>query len=92
MHLVYINIEKLYNDRIKVAFNPLKSMLSPETLLNYPCWGILFTIHTDAYEKQLGDIISQYIKPIKFFCRILSNTRLIYTTTKKELLSIVEFL
>jgi len=61
-------------------------------LLNYPDWTIPFTIHTDASDKQLGAVISQNNKPIAFFSRRLSKAQLNYTTTEKELLSIVECL
>jgi len=67
-------------------------MVSAETLLTYPDWTIPFTIHTDASDKQLGTVISQNNKPITFFSRRLSKAQLNYTTTEKELLSIVECL
>ena len=41
-------------------------IISKETLLNYPDWTIPFTIHTDASDKQMGDVISQNNKPIAF--------------------------
>ena len=67
-------------------------MISEETLLNYPNWTKPFTIHTDASDYQLGAVISQDNKPIAFFSRRLSKAQKNYTTTEKELLSIVECL
>ena len=67
-------------------------MVSEETLLNYPDWTQPFTIHTDASDYQLGAVISQNDKPIAFFSRRLSKAQRNYTTTEKELLSIVECL
>jgi hypothetical protein len=67
-------------------------MVSRETLLNYPDWSKPFDIHTDASDKQLGAVISQNGKPIAFFSRRLSKAQRNYTTTEKELLSIVECL
>ena len=81
-----------WTDELEQAFNNLKEMVSAETLLTYPDWTIPFTIHTDASDKQLGAVISQNDKPIAFFSRRLSKAQLNYTTTEKELLSIVECL
>ena len=44
-------------------------MVYDETLLNYPCWEVPSTVHTDAYDKQFGDVISQDNKPIYFFSK-----------------------
>ena len=67
-------------------------MVSAETLLSYSDWKIQFMVHTDAYGKQLGAIISKNNKPIALFSRILSNPQRNHTTTEKELLAIVELL
>ena len=34
-------------------------MLYDEALLNYPYWKISVIVHTDAYDKHLGSVISQ---------------------------------
>ena len=65
-------------------------MVSAETLLSYSYWTTPLTVHTDAYDKQLGSFISQNNKLITFFSRRLINPQRKYTTTKKELLAIVE--
>ena len=67
-------------------------MVSKEVLLTYPDWSKPFTIHTDASDFQLGAVISQNDKPIAFFSRKLNLAQRNYTTTDKELLSIVECL
>ena len=67
-------------------------MISEEVFLTYPDWSKPFDIHTDASDKQLGAVISQDGKPIAFFSRRLSKSQRNYTTTEKELLSIVESL
>ena len=64
-------------------------MVSAETILSYLEWKLPFTVHTDASYKQLGAIISQNNKPIVFFSIRLSKLHRNYTTTEKELLSIV---
>ena len=57
-------------------------MVSDETLLRYPDWKLLLTVHTDASYKQLGAVISQSNKPIDFFSRKLSNPQRTYTKTE----------
>jgi hypothetical protein len=86
------NKKIIWNDKLESAFLELKRMVSKETLLNYPDWSKPFDIHTDASDKQLGAVISQNKKPIAFFSRRLSKAQQNYTTTEKELLSIVECL
>ena len=51
-----------------------------------------FDIHTDASHTQLGAVISQNGKPIAFYSQKLNPTQTCYTTTKRELLAIVETL
>ena len=82
----------LFNDALKSPFKELKRMVSAETLLSYPDWKLQFIVHTDAYDKLLGDFISQNNKPIAFLYIILGKPQHDYTTTKKELLAIVEYL
>ena len=67
-------------------------MVSAETLLSYPNWKLPFTVHTDDYDKQLGDVISHNNKPIAFLSRKLSKPQRNYTRTENELLAIVEWL
>ena len=67
-------------------------MVSADTLLMYPDWKILLTVHTDASDKQLGSVISQNKKSIEFFSIILIKIHCNYTTTEKELLVIVQCL
>jgi len=49
-------------------------------------------LHTDASKVQLGAVISQNNKPIAFYIRKLNPAQVNYTTTERELLSIVETL
>ena len=74
------------------AFIQLKLMIPEEVFLTYPDWSKPFDIHTDASDKQLKAVISQDGKPIAFFSRRLSKSQRNYTTTEKELLSIVKIL
>ena len=63
-------------------------MVSAETLLSYPYWKLSFTVHTDAYDKRLGSVISNNNKPIDFFSGRLSKSQRNYATTERELLAI----
>ena len=74
------------------AFAKMKKIISKETLLAYPDFNDEFVIHTDASDLQLGAVISQKGKPIAFYSRKLKPEQTRYTTTEKELLSIVETL
>jgi hypothetical protein len=74
------------------AFDTMKRVMSKETLLVYPDFNKEFVIHTDASHTQLGAVISQDGKPIAFYSRKLNPAQMRYTTTERELLSIVETL
>ena len=65
-------------------------MVSDETLPSYPYWKLLFMVHTYAYNKQLGAVISHNNKPINLLYRRLRKPQRNYTMTKKEILAIVE--
>ena len=70
----------------------MKKILSKETLLSYPDFNKPFETHTDASNTQLGAVVSQNGKPIAFYSCKLLPAQTQYTTTEKELLSIVETL
>ena len=74
------------------AFQQIKKVMQQEVLLAYPDFSIPFDIHTDASHLQLGAVISQNGKPVAFYSRKLNAAQTRYTTTERELLSIVETL
>src|SRR5687767_12452354 len=74
------------------AFDKMKRAISRETLLAYPNFSEIFEIHTDASLYQLGACIPQNGRPIAFYSRKLNPAQTRYTTTERELLSIVEVL
>ena len=76
----------------QTAFELTKKIVSREVLLAYPNFEKPFEIHTDASHTQLGAVISQEGKPIAFYSRKLNDAQTRYTTTERELLSIVETL
>jgi hypothetical protein len=74
------------------AFDKMKALIAKETLLTFPDFSQEFEIHTDASKLQLGACISQNGKPVAFYSRKLQSAQTRYTTTERELLSIVETL
>ena len=74
------------------AFEAIKKIVGRDVLLSYPDFTKEFVIHTDASKAQLGGVISQSGKPIAFYSRKLTPAQINYTTTERELLSIVETL
>ena len=88
--LVSNNVKWQWTDKCQEAFAKIKSIIAKETLLAYPDFSKPFEIHTDASKVQLGAVISQDNKPIAFYTRKLTLAQTRYTTTERELLSIVE--
>ena len=81
-----------WDDKMDKSFRTMKKIMARETLLAFPDFNKPFDIHTDASNIQLGAIISQDKQPIAFYSRKLNPAQTRYTTTEKELLSIVEVL
>ena len=73
----------LWNDTLEYSFKELKRMVSAENLLSYPYWTILFTVHTNTSDKQLGAVISQNNKAIEFLEIRLSKPQHNYTETNQ---------
>ena len=81
-----------WTDVEQQAFDRMKRLIGRSALLAYPNFNKTFVIHTDASHTQLGAVISQDNKPIAFYSRKLNPAQTRYTTTERELLSIVETL
>ena len=69
-----------------------KRIIAKQTILAYPDFNKPFVIHADASHYQLGAVISEDGKPVAFYSRKLNDAQTRYTTTERELLSIVETL
>jgi len=82
----------VWGEEQQKAFDTMKKILSKEVLLAYPNFSEEFVIHMDASHTQLGAVISQSGKPIAFYSRKLKPEQTRYTTTERELLSIVKTL
>ena len=55
----------------------------------YPDFNAPFEINTDSFKLQIGAVISKKGQPIAFYSRNMNSAQQNYTTTDKELLSIV---
>ena len=86
------NVKYDWKDEHQKCFEAIKRVIGREVLLGYPGFNAPFEIHTDASKLQLGAFISQKGKPIAFYSRKMNSALHNYTTTEKELLSIVETL
>ena len=82
----------VWGDAQRQAFSEVKKILSKEAILAFPDFAKEFVIYTDASLRQLGGVITQDGKPLAFYSRKLNDAQTRYTTTERELLSIVETL
>ena len=64
-------------------------MIGREVLLAYQDFNAPFEIHTDASKLQIGAVIYQQGKPIAFYSRKMNSAQQNYTTTEKEILSVM---
>lgn len=74
------------------AFENSKKIISTNAILAFPNFDEEFVIYTDASKYQLGGVITQKGRPLAFYSRKLTDAQTRYTTTERELLSIVETL
>ena len=74
------------------AFKEAKRIISKNAMLAFPDFNKKFVLYTDASKYQLGSVITQDNKPLAFYSRKLKDAQTRYTTTERELLSIVETL
>jgi hypothetical protein len=74
------------------AFDQMKAIMAKETLVTFPDFTKEFENHADASKLQLGACISQGGKHVAFYSCKLQPAQTRYTTTERELISIVETL
>ena len=83
------NTKQDWKDDHQKCFDAIKRVIGREVLLGYPDFSAPLEIHTDASKLKIGAVISQKGKPIAFYSRNMNSAQQNYTTTEKELLSIV---
>ena len=64
-------------------FDEIKQIVTRDALIIYPYLNKRFDINTDASEFQIGEVISQDVKPIVFYSRKPTNLQQWYTWTEK---------
>ena len=82
----------VWDEAVQKAFEEIKRVVARDVVLAYPDFSQPFEIHTDASKHQLGAVIMQKGRPLAFYSRKLTPAQTRYTTTERELLSIVETL
>ena len=83
------NVKYYWKEEHNKCFDAIKCVIGREVLLAYPDFNATFEIHTDASKLQIGAVISQKGNPIVFYSQKMISDQQNYTTTEKELLSIV---
>jgi hypothetical protein len=91
-HLTSKDVPFQWTDVKQQAFDKIKAIVCCKVLLLYPDFYKPFNFHTNASHYQLGAVISQDIHPIAYYSHKLQPAEVRYTTTERELLSIVETL
>ena len=86
------NVKYDWKDEHQKYFDAIKRVIGREVFLAYPDFNAPFEIHTDASKLQIGAVISQKVNPIAFYSRTMNIAQHNYTTTEKELLSVVAYL
>ena len=87
--LTYKNAKYDWKDEHQKFFDAVKRVIGSEVFLAYPDFNAPFEIHSDASKLQIGALISKKGNPIAFYSRNMNSAQQNYTTTEKELLSIV---
>ena len=78
-----------WKDENQNYFDAIKRVIGREVLLAYPDFNAPFEIRTDASKLQVYAVIPQKGKPIDFYSWNMNSAQHNYTTTEKELLSVV---
>ena len=68
-----------------MALIKIKLIVDCDTLLTYPDFNKSFKIRNNASDFQLGEVISQEIKPIAFYSRKLTDDHKRWAVTEREL-------
>jgi hypothetical protein len=90
--LTSVKVKWKWTDIEHTDFDTIKKVMAREALLSHPNFQEPFSIHADASKLQFGAVIAQDGNPLAFYSRKFNDAQTRYTTTERELLSIVEVL
>ena len=80
----------------QVSFDQLRLELVTPPVLQYPDCSGSFLVDTDASNVSIGAVLSNEIngvgRPLVFSSRVLSRTEMMYSTTKREALAVIQAL
>lgn len=83
----------IWSEKCENSFEKLKTALTSPPVLIHPKYSEPFIITCDASDKAVAAMLSQgkapNDKPVQYFSRSLSEVQQRYSTTEKELLSII---
>nr|GEV12080.1 hypothetical protein [Tanacetum cinerariifolium] len=92
-HLLEKGTPFIFSKECIKAFNILKKKLTEAPILVAPDWDLPFKIMCDASDYAVGAVLGQrktkYSQPIHYASKTMTNAQAHYSTTKKELLSVV---
>ncbi|GJZ11177.1 reverse transcriptase domain-containing protein [Tanacetum coccineum] len=92
-HLLEKNTPFIFSEDCILAFQTLKKKLTEAPILIAPNWDQPFEIMCDASDYAIGAVLGQRIekhfRPIHYASKTMTEAETNYTTTKKEMLTVV---
>ena len=84
------------NSDCQLSFDRLRVELATAPVMQFPRFDCPFNIDTDASKVSLGAVISNVVdgveRPIVYSSRVLTKTEMMYSTTKREALAVIQAL
>jgi hypothetical protein len=78
-----------WTDEMQKVFDKMHLLMAADALVAYPYHNKRFNVYTYASDFQLGACIIQEGRPVAYFSQKLTKSQQNYTTTEKEMLSII---
>jgi hypothetical protein len=78
-----------WTDEMQKAFDKMHLLMAADALAAYPDHNKRFDVYTDASDFQLGACIIQKERLVAYFSQKLTKSQQNYTTTEKEMFSVI---